>query len=207
VRSHPEITTRLLDFLLQNNWAVVMPDGQISTVFWSRPDQQLSFLQVGRRVNPDRFESTYRSYRFWYASSVIVPVSYDVLDDHNSYFKFNLNTITLYNLIRLEDNSYYRWVYANAYNVMRRTTDNRQRTLQHDRPGLKGPNSGRDAETRNLLEDWLRRPRPDEWVDWRGVPATLPAARIGRAAPFRCGSVRTDACGSVVQPLWRRSEH
>ena len=163
-----EITTRLLDFLLQNNWAVVMPTGEISTVFWARPDQQLSFLQVGRRVNPDRFESTYRNYRFWYASSVIIPISYDLLDDHNSYFKFNLNTITLYNLIRLEDNSYYRWLYMNAYNLMRRTTDDHGNGHFNmiDR-GLKGPDSRRDAETRNLLEDWLSRSRRDEWTDWR----------------------------------------
>ena len=55
---------------------------------------------------------------------MIVPISYDALDDDNSYFKFNLNTITLYNLIRLEDSSYYRWVYMNAYNVTRRASSN-----------------------------------------------------------------------------------
>jgi hypothetical protein len=195
-----EITTRLLDFLLQNNWAVVMPDGQISTVFWARPDQQLSFLQVGRRVNPSRFESTYRNYRFWYASSVIVPISYDLLDDHSSYFKFNLNTITLYNLIRLEDSSYYRWVYMNAYNVMRRTTDDHGNGHFNmiDR-GLKGTNSSRDAETRSLLEDWLRRSRRDEWVDWRGD-----------ARYTACGEDR--ACNSIpvvdrvrTDFLWQRS--
>src|SRR5262245_37202549 len=48
-----DLVSRLLDFLLQNNWAVIMPNGVVSTVFWSRPDQQLSFLQVGRRVNAD----------------------------------------------------------------------------------------------------------------------------------------------------------
>ena len=195
-----EIITRLLDFLLQNNWAVVMPTGEISTVFWARPDQQLSFLQVGRRVNPSRFESTYRSYRFWYASSVIVPISYDVLDDHGSYFKFNLNAITLYNLIRLEDSSYYRWVYMNAYNVMRRTTDDHGNAHFNmiDR-GLKGPDGRRDAETYNLLEQWLLRPHRDEWVDWRG-DARYPACGEDRA----CTSipivdrVRTDF-------LWQRS--
>src|SRR5262245_49550990 len=31
-----EIVTRLLDFLLRNNWAVIMPNGQISAVFWGR---------------------------------------------------------------------------------------------------------------------------------------------------------------------------
>ena len=195
-----EITTRLLDFLLQNNWAVIMPTGEISTIFWARPDQQLSFLQVGRRINPSRFESIYRSYRFWYASSVIIPISYDLLDDHNSYFKFNLNTITLYNLIRLEDNSYYRWLYMNAYNLMRRTTDDHGNSHFNmiDR-ALNGPDSRRDDETRNLLEDWLSRPRRDEWIDWRGdVRYTA------------CGEDR--ACSSIpvvdrvrTDFLWQRS--
>ena len=195
-----DITTRLLDFLLQNNWAVVMPTGEISTVFWGRPDQQLSFLQVGRRVNPSRFESTYRNYRFWYASSVIIPISYDLLDDHSSYFKFNLNTITMYNLIRLEDHWYYRWLYMNAYDLMRRTTDDHGNGHFNmvDR-GLKGPDGRRDTETRNLLEDWLSRSHRDEWVDWRG-DARYPACAEDKA----CSSipvvdrVRTDF-------LWQRS--
>jgi hypothetical protein len=194
------ITTRLLDFLLQNNWSVVMPTGEISTVFWARPDQQLSFLQVGRRVNPNRFESTYRSYRFWYASSVIIPISYDLLDDHNAYFKFNLNTITLHNLIRLEDNSYYRWVYMNAYNLMRRTTDDHGNGHFNmiDR-ALKGPDGVRDAETLNLLEDWLRRSRRDEWTDWRNDVryAACGEDRACEAIPV-VDRVRTDF-------LWQRS--
>jgi hypothetical protein len=195
-----QITTRLLDFLLQNNWAVVMPTGEISTVFWARPDQQLSFLQVGRRVNPDRFESTYKSYRFWYASSVLNPISYDVLDDHNSYFKFNLNTITLHNLIWLEDSSYYRWVYMNAYNVLRRTTDDHGNAHFNmiDR-ALKGPDSSRDDETRNLLENWLQRSRRDEWVDWRGDARYVACGedRACNAIPV-ADRVRTDF-------LWQRS--
>jgi hypothetical protein len=194
-----ELVTRLLDFLLRNDWAVVMPDGQISTVFWIRPDQQLSFLQVGRRVNPGRFESTYKNYRFWYASSVVIPISYDVIDDHSSYFKFNLNTINLYNLIRLEDSSYYRWFYMNAYNIMRRTTDDHGNAHFNmiDR-ALKG-SSSRDPETRNLLEDWLRRSRRDEWVDWRGDPR-YPACGEDRgctSVPI-VDRVRTDF-------LWQRS--
>ena len=195
-----EITTRLLDFLLQNDWAVVTPTG-VSTVFWGRPDQQLSFLQVGRRVNPDRFQSTYRNYRFWYASTVIVPISYDVLEDHGSYFKFNLNSITLYNLIRLEDSSYYRWLYMNAYNVLRRTTDDHRNGHFNmiDR-GLKGPDGGRDAETRSLLEEWLSRSRRDEWVDWRPDPRYQPPCGEDRACdtiPI-ADRVHTDF-------LWQRS--
>jgi hypothetical protein len=192
-----DLVTRLLDNLLRNNWSVVLPD-RISTLFWLRPDQQLSFLQVGRRVNPGRFDSVYQSYRQSSASSVIGTISIDVLDDHNSYFKFNLNTINLYNLIRLEDNSYYRFWYVSAYDVMRRTTDDHGNAHFNmiDR-GLKGPRSTRDAETRNLLEEWLRRPRRDFSVDWRGF---FPACGEDRAcAPIPVvDRVRTDF-------LWQRS--
>jgi hypothetical protein len=195
-----DVVTRLLDFLLRNNWAVIMPNGQISTVFWGRPDQQLSFLQVGRRVNPSRFDSAYKSYRFWYASAVITPTAYDLADVHTSYFKFNLNTITLYSLIRLEDSSFYRWVYLNAYNVMRRTTDDHGNAHFNmiDR-ALKEPDSRRDSETRSLLEDWLSRPTRDEWVDWRGDPR-YPACGEDRACnPIPVvDRVRTDF-------LWQRS--
>src|SRR5262249_32685872 len=44
--------TSLLGYLLDHNWFVLMPDFSISTVFWGRADQQLSFLAVGRLVNP-----------------------------------------------------------------------------------------------------------------------------------------------------------
>jgi hypothetical protein len=192
-----DLVTRLLDNLLRNDWFVVLPD-RISTFFWLRPEQQLSFLQVGRRVNPGRFDSVYRSYRQSYASSAIRPIAVDVLDDHNSYFKFNLNAINLYNLIRLEDSSFYRFFYVGAYDVMRRTTDDHGNAHFNmiDR-GLKGPNSRRDTETRLLLDEWLRRPRRDEWVDLRG---TYPACGEDKACapiPIR-DRVRTDF-------LWQRS--
>jgi hypothetical protein len=194
-----ELVTRLLDFLLRNDWAVVMPDGGIATVFWVRPDQQLSFLQVGRRVNPERFDSTYRKYRFWHASSVVVPISYDVVDDHNSYFKFNLNTITLYNLIRLEDSSFYRSVYMEAYNIMSRTTDDHGNAYFNMIDRALAGTTSRDSETRNLLEDWLRRSRRDEWVDWRGDSRYPPCSEDRACDPVSIvDRVRTDF-------LWQRS--
>jgi hypothetical protein len=193
------LATRMLEFLLSKNWAVTMPDGGISTVFWGRPDQQLSFLQVGRHLNAARFDSTYRSYRLAYASSVAVPISYEVLDDHNSYFKFNLATISLYNLIRLEDNSTYRWFYNNAYDVLRRTTDDHRNAHFHmiDR-GLKGAAAARDAETRALLNEWLLRPRRDNYVDLRPqYPSCGAPDRACSPIPV-AERVRTDF-------LWQRS--
>ena len=96
--------TRILDYLLSHGWNVQMPDGRISTTFLIRPDQQLSFLQVGRQINPESFDFTYKIYRTFYAASVILPILVDDIDDHEHYFKFNVNYINLYNLVRLEEN-------------------------------------------------------------------------------------------------------
>ena len=193
------LVTTLLDFLLAKNWAVVMPDGRISTVFWGRADQQLSFLQVGRRVNSVRFDSRYRAYRVTHAASVSAPIAYEVLDDHGSYFKFNLDTVTLYNLIRLEDSSYHRSLYTNAYDLLRRTTDDHRNAHFNmiDR-ALKGASAARDAETRSLLNEWLLRPRRDGYVDLRSrYPSCGAPDRACSPIPV-IERVRTDF-------LWQRS--
>src|SRR5262245_18799734 len=117
------LVTRILDFLIAHGWFVVMPDGSISTTFLTNPDQRLSFLIVGRRVNSSRFKSIYESERLADISTVGTAIYFDLLDDHSSYFKFNLDTINLYNLIRLEGNVIFRANYMQVYNVLRRTTD------------------------------------------------------------------------------------
>lgn len=189
--------TRLLDFLLRNGWNVRMPDGSISTSFLGRSDQRLTLLQIGRRLNPDRFSTTYSVSRFFDAPSVGTPIAVEVLDDHNSYFKFNLDAINLYNLIRLEGSSYGTF-YDRAYDLMRRTTDDHGNAHFNmiDR-ALRGADVTRDAATRAYLRDWLLRPRRDPSVDWRG---RLPACGPDRAcSPIAIRDrVRTDF-------LWQRS--
>jgi hypothetical protein len=192
------LVTLLLDFLLDRGWAVVMPDGSISTVFWYRADQQLALLQIGRQVNPQRFKSTYELYRFFLASSVLTAIGADTLDQHNSYFKFNLDAINLYSLIRVEDNSYYRWWYLRAYDSFRKAVEG------HGNPhfnlidrAIRGADSAREAETRALLDEWLNRPRRDEWVDWRGVYPACGEDRACNPLPVP-DRVRTDF-------LWQRS--
>jgi hypothetical protein len=191
--------TRILNFLLAHNWNVVMPDGRISTTFLHRPDQFLSFLQIGRMVNPGRFGWIYALNRFWYASTVGYPIFFDDLDTHNHYFKFNLNYINLYNLVRLEEGSSpYRRHYVNAYDSLRGTTQ--QHGNAHfnmlDR-ALKGVDAGRDAETIALLESWLKRPRRDYWIDLRGV---YPACDTDRS----CIPIAVEARVNT-DFLWQRS--
>jgi hypothetical protein len=194
------LVTRMLDFLIAHGWIVVMPDGSVSTTFLTNPDQRLSFLIVGRRVNSSRFGPIYETERLLNIATVGTAIYYDLLDDHSSYFKFNLDTINLYNLIRLEGNFIFRGSYMQVYDALRRTTDSHGNAHFNmiDR-ALKGGNTHRDAETRDLLRQWLQRPRRDLYRDLRGDPR-YPA----------CGDDR--ACGPIAvidrvntDFLWQRS--
>jgi hypothetical protein len=194
------LITRMLDFLIAHGWFVVMPDGSVGATFLTNPDQRLSFLIVGRRVNSSRFGPIYESERLANIATVGTAIYFDLLNDHTSYFKFNLDTINLYNLIRLEGNFIFRGSYMQVYNTLRRTTDDHGNAHFNmiDR-ALKGGNASRDAETRELLRQWLQRPRRDLFRDWRGDPR-YPA----------CGDDR--ACGPIAvidrvntDFLWQRS--
>jgi len=85
-----QLVTRLVDFLRGHNWIVRMPDGKISTTFLGRGDQILSFLQVGRHVNPSRFTTVYEIDRILLSAGMLAPLGIDVASD-DSYFKFNLD--------------------------------------------------------------------------------------------------------------------
>lgn len=163
-----DLVTRLLDFLRGNNWAVVMPDGSISTVFLVNPEEILSFLQVGRHVNPSRFSLAYDEERNLLAAGVPLQIGIEVLSD-DSYFKFNLDYINFYNLIRLESNIT-NSVYQPSYDILRHHTAAHQNAFFDviDR-ALKGPNAARDQETLALLDQWLQRPRRDKSVDLHGA--------------------------------------
>lgn len=171
---------RLVGYLVQRFWTVRMPNGNISTTFLQRPDQQLAFLQVGRKASESEFGSRYRTASATLSGVAYVPILYDNFDDHHSYFKFNLNTINMYSLLRYESSrSLARTVYLKTYNTLRRVTETHQNAhfnmIDH---AIKGPNSQRDEETVGLLHSWLERPRRDPFVDLRGQ---VPAAGDDRA--------------------------
>jgi uncharacterized protein (TIGR03437 family) len=126
--------------------------------------------------------------------SFLIPLGLDASDD-SSYFKFNLDYINLYNLIRLDSsgNSTYRAGYATI----------RQHTASHQNAffdmidrGLNGPDPVRDARAMALLDQWLERPRRDVYVDLSGrVPVCGSASCRPIPVPWR---VPTDF-------LWQRS--
>lgn len=194
------LVTRIVNYLLRQNWNVVMPDGKTSTTFRLRPDQQLAFLQIARRIDSKRFGQTYSTYRAAYASLVHLPIEYDNADDHSHYFKFNLNYINLYSLVHLEEvGSPYRSVYLDAYQRLRsRTASHGNAHFNLIDRALTDRNDTRDGETVFLLNLWLQRPRRDYWVDLTATYASCgPEDRACNPIPVN-ERVNTDF-------LWQRS--
>ena len=192
------LLNRLLDNLVRNDWRVEMPDGVTSTTFSIRPDQQLALLQIGKRINPNWFDSKYSSSVRFKFFLVPVPISVDVLDDNSSYFKFNLDVINLFSLIRWEDSGIRRAPYEKAYDTLRKTIDDHGNAHFNmiDR-ALYGPDARRDAETVELLRSWLARPRRDFRVDVRGEVQACGDNRACQPVPVE-KRVTTDF-------LWQRS--
>jgi hypothetical protein len=164
------LATRILNSLLSSNWNLRMPDGSISTTFLHRPDQQLAMLKLGRRCNPGRFQSAYQMRANSFATSVMAPIAVEIRDTHNSYFKFNLGHITFYNLLTSGDNWWIRTQYTGAFRLLRNAT------WQHDNAffdmietAIQGNDEGRDARVRRLMDEYLDRPRRDEWTDLRPI--------------------------------------
>ncbi|MFL5636699.1 MAG: hypothetical protein ACJ79F_08320 [Gemmatimonadaceae bacterium] len=161
--------TRMLNFLVKNAWNVRMPDGTISTTFTGRPEQKLSFLQVGRLVDAAKWDASYKTARTANASSVGLAITYECFDPYGSYYKFNLDHINFYNLIRLEEAGTARNYYLSAFQKLRNCTGTHQNAhFNMIARGLQGVNSTRDAETVNMLGLWLLRPRRNVYVDNTG---------------------------------------
>ena len=164
--------SRLLSYLVRNGWNVYMPDGTPSTTFLQRPEQQLSFLQVGRRVDPAQWDAVYQAERASLAATVALPIETECQDPHGSYYKFNLDHINLYNLIRLEEAGPFRTIYLSAFSTLRGCTKTHGNAhFNVIESALVGRDKVRDAETSSLLSLWLERPRRDYYVDNTGNPA------------------------------------
>ena len=128
-----------------------------------------------------------------------VPIAYETLDPHGSYFKFNLAMINLFNLIRLEEDGRFKKRYLKAYDILHRAVAKHGNAHFNmiDR-ALKGQDASRDRETVDLLASWLKRPRRDEFVDLRGqLESCGQPDRACEVIPVEA-RVRTDF-------LWQRS--
>ncbi|HEY1492987.1 MAG TPA: hypothetical protein VGF49_00530 [Candidatus Solibacter sp.] len=168
-----DIATRMIGFISRHQWS---PNDDISNTFELRPEELQMLLQVARHVNPANTVS---------GPFLVPPVETGVLVDVQSlgsYFKFNLDYMSFYHLVRLQTNDDNK----SAYTTVRNFTATHQNAFFNvvDR-ALNGANATRDAETRSLLDQWLLRPRRDFTVDVSSKVAV-------------CGS---EACQPVPVPL------
>lgn len=162
------LATRMLTHLLNKNWIVRMPEGEISTTFLGRADQQLSLLKLGRRCNPNRFEKSYKALANLSAQTVVVPIALEVREPYTSYYKFNLAHVNFYNLLTSGDNSWIRSGYMNGFDVLRKTTDDHQNAFfDMIDTAINGREARRDERVRQNLGAWLQRQRRDLWTDLR----------------------------------------
>ena len=177
------LASRLIGFIVDHQWS---PNDDISNTFLLRPEELQNLLQVTRHVDPSSTVSGP-----FFVPPVDVAVLVDTLDN-DSYFKFNLDYMSFFSLVRLQNNGDNR----EAYGIVRDYTRSHQNAFFDivDR-ALRGPNASRDAEMRSLLDAWLERPKRDVYVDLTKTVAV-------------CGS---EACQPVPVPmrpttdfLWQR---
>jgi uncharacterized protein (TIGR03437 family) len=143
-------------------------------------------------------------------------VRVDVQSD-DSYFKFNLDFLTFYNLVRLQDNDDNR----SAYQLVRNhVVSHRNAFFDVIDRALNGADDTRDAETRTLLDQWLARAPRDFIVDLSQtvpvcgavacnpipVPQRTPADFLWQVSPFQLSGGLTgtvEAAGiDYILPYW-----
>ena len=167
-----DLTTRLIGFIAQHQWS---PNDDVSNTFVVRPEELQMLVQVARHVNPSS------SINGPSLLAVDAGARVDVLSN-GSYFKFNLDYMSFYNLVRLQNNSDNQA----AYRIVRDYTASHQNAFfDIVDAALEGANASRDAEMRSLLDQWLQRPKRETYVDLSHTVAV-------------CGS---EACQPIPVPL------
>ncbi len=180
---------RLIGFVQKHQWS---PNDDVANTFLLRPEELRMLIQVANHVNP--------------ANPISVPFSFLGVSDAvafditslNSYFKFNLDYMSLYNLIRLQNSSENQ----NAYKLLRAFTAIHQNAFfDIIDSSISGADAARDAEMRSLLDQWLQRPKRDVAL----IPASkdLPIPGTGSVpSPYRL-----PLAARSVSNLRRRRRH
>ena len=179
-----DLTTRLIGFIADHQWS---PNDDISNTFVLRPEELQMLVQVARHVNPSISIGSP-----FLVLSVDTGARVDV-QSNSSYFKFNLDYMSFYNLVRLQNNSDNQA----AYRIVRAYTASHQNAFfDMVDAALEGANASRDAEMRSLLDQWLQRPKRETYVD---LSHTVPV----------CGSEACQPIPVLLRPtvefLWQVS--
>jgi uncharacterized protein (TIGR03437 family) len=203
-----DLVTRLIGYISRHQWS---PNDDITTTFRVRPEGLQMLLEVARHVNPSIDVS---------GPILSLPIDTGVTVDvqsTSSYFKFDLDYMSLYHLVRFQNNGDNR----GAYQTLRSYTAGHQNAFFNmiDR-GLRGADPARDAETRSLLDQLLARPRRDVYSDLstrvavcgseacRPIPVQLrtPATFLWEVSPFQLkggGSGVIESSGvDYLLPYW-----
>ena len=169
-----DVATRMIGFISKHQWS---PNDDISNTFLLRAEELQMLLQVARHVNPANNVS---------GPFLVPPVGSGVAVDvqsNGSYFKFDLDYMSLFHLVALQNNGDNQGAYASLRNY---TKTHQNAFFNMIDRALNGPDEARDAETRSLLDQWLDRSRRDFTVDDSSKVAV-------------CGS---EACRPI--PVWLR---
>ena len=179
----------VLDHLLgPGQWNFLLaPYDRIRTSYFGNIDMQLTFLRIGKAINPQKYGPVYD--RYAPASEVMwVPTWFTILDPVTSYFKFNLAQAFFSPLLFLEDQPVLRGNYLKAYNLLWRATSHHknayfdlvrilietsgQRLTAVTTPVSMTPPPPPREEIPMLLTEWLMRRQQVP------APSTLPFNRV-----------------------------
>jgi uncharacterized protein (TIGR03437 family) len=146
------LASRIAHFISAHQWS---PNDDISNTFLDRPEELQMLLQVTRHVNPgDTISGPF----------FVPPVSVGVLVDiqsNSSYFKFNLDYMSFYNLVRYQNISSNMGAYVDVRNYTASHQNAFFDVIDH---ALRGANNF-DTEIGPLLDQWLLRPKRDPYMD------------------------------------------
>ncbi|MDQ2948420.1 MAG: hypothetical protein M3Y27_21200 [Acidobacteriota bacterium] len=203
-----DLATRLTGFVATHQWS---PNDSITNTFRIRPEELQMLLNVTRHVNP---ADTVSGPFFEVPQDAAVSVD---VQSRSSYFKFNLDYISYYSLLRLDPAS----SYSSGYKIVRNYTAAHQNAFFDviDR-AINGPDAMRDAGIRSLLDQWLQRSNRDGYVDVTNtvkvcgasacdpvpLPKRPPTDFIWQRDPFQLlggGSATIESAGiDYILPYW-----
>lgn len=177
-----------LDFLLRNNWNVILPpDNRIvpNSSFIGDFPKQLAFLRIGKTVNPPKYGPVYDRYAAA-AELTWITVWFSSFEPLTQYYKFNLSHAAFAPLLFLETDPtirakamagyrvlwgpvrHHRNAYFDLLHILVQTPAERAAMANSPAPTNAGISLA--EEIRSLLADWLVRLNDTDIKGPNGLP-------------------------------------